>query len=955
MPNKTFTDLSIATTSDGTELIPVVSSGSTRSVSVSTLNSSVIAETMSDVSSAEELSIGQSSIAAAAASLVSGITQQDLTGVNTVGLHRSPNAITSMFIYDTSKDSDGGAWTEKCQNTSWYNEAMSGKWLGAFPSETIARAYDTITSGNELIVNGNFTTDTNGWTLGGTATGKAMSSSNGALLLERSGGNGTVYAYQAITTIVGKTYRVSGSVLNVNGPNLAGFIAYQTLGGTVLGSDYRNVSNTLSVGQYSFTFTATTATTYIVAQLDNNTNGSVLYDAISVLEVSSWSSQSNDYYQSSADGKFYRLWRNLLAYSDQFDNSYWPTSIAGSSRNTTVFSNTLTDPIGGNSADKLIPNTVNAQHFIGANNFSISGLFVGSIYVKAAEYSKCLLGLRSSGPTIYINNCFATFDLLAKTATANGTAIPTITDVGNGWFRITITTSAPISDFRDLVFGVVDNSGNTTFAGDGNSGIYIWGAQLEQGSVATTYEPKTTAGTISEVFRGNKRSFPKLSAIVAESGSVTIYDLTEPGRPMWMRFVRSTSGSTSTYLSNSGATVAAVMALNGRMAAGGAGGLAYLSVDFVREVAATKTINTSTKRFGGIAQRNVEFTTNGNPDGEGFIANSTINAVAMTVLPDAPVDPVTGLKVPTIAVATAGGVSVIKHSGTVVNSRNTGAYTTIALTPYALHTNAPGSAATWNIAAPLSSLVASFVLSGTLTQGQLASPEQATVKTLVPSRSKLFRMESNTSRMKIGNLNETGAYKSITVSLANVFNTGHMVGDIRRAYLADSVVGSVGPSTELVTNGTFDTDSSWTKSGAVTWSNGEYTIADVGGADAAITQSISGTVAGRTYRVEINITGNTGTSAAGFRVYINTAGAYVLSSPGITGVQSALITAPVDNFTVGLLTSGTDKAVTVTSISIKEVVADRSYKAQGASVTGTLTKTPVATGSQLVAYSGFSS
>ena len=52
-------------------------------------------------------------------------------------------------------------------------------------------------------------------------------------------------------------------------------------------------------------------------------------------------------------------------------------------------------------------------------------------------------------------------------------------------------------------------------------------------------------------------------------------------------------------------------------------------------------------------------------DGSGLIANE-VNDVAMTVLPNAPIDDVTGLPVPTIAVATNGGVSVIKDDGTVV-------------------------------------------------------------------------------------------------------------------------------------------------------------------------------------------------------------------------------------------------------------------------------------------------
>lgn len=60
MPNKNFNDLTIATTTDGTELVPVVSSGVTSAISVSNINSGIIADTMSDVTNAEDLSIGQS-------------------------------------------------------------------------------------------------------------------------------------------------------------------------------------------------------------------------------------------------------------------------------------------------------------------------------------------------------------------------------------------------------------------------------------------------------------------------------------------------------------------------------------------------------------------------------------------------------------------------------------------------------------------------------------------------------------------------------------------------------------------------------------------------------------------------------------------------------------------------------------------------------------------------------
>ena len=78
------------------------------------------------------------------------------------------------------------------------------------------------------------------------------------------------------------------------------------------------------------------------------------------------------------------------------------------------------------------------------------------------------------------------------------------------------------------------------------------------------------------------------------------------------------------------------------------------------------------------------------------IVNSQVNDVAMTVLPNAPIDAATGLPVPTIAVATDGGVSVIKDDGTVVDSASTADADSISFTDdngllFALHSAASNS------------------------------------------------------------------------------------------------------------------------------------------------------------------------------------------------------------------------------------------------------------------------
>ena len=53
----------------------------------------------------------------------------NISTINKISGLQSPYEVSGSgecaFVYDTSKDSDGGAWRKKTQNTSWYNEKPS--------------------------------------------------------------------------------------------------------------------------------------------------------------------------------------------------------------------------------------------------------------------------------------------------------------------------------------------------------------------------------------------------------------------------------------------------------------------------------------------------------------------------------------------------------------------------------------------------------------------------------------------------------------------------------------------------------------------------------------------------------------------------------------------------------------------------------------------------------------
>lgn len=162
------------------------------------------------------------------------------------------------------------------------------------------------------------------------------------------------------------------------------------------------------------------------------------------------------------------------------------------------------------------------------------------------------------------------------------------------------------------------------------------------------YKLNAGSGT-TEVFRGNKAKFPKIVGIVAESAFLTIYDLTDPGRPMWMRFVNTGAMGTG--------SISSLAAINGTIYVGGASGLA--EIDFTHDILRFRNASGVTaQQYLATRATSARLTASGSP-----IVNTAVNSVAATVLPDAPVDPVSGLQVPTIA-CLAGETKVLMENGT---------------------------------------------------------------------------------------------------------------------------------------------------------------------------------------------------------------------------------------------------------------------------------------------------
>jgi hypothetical protein len=177
---------------------------------------------------------------------------------------------------------------------------------------------------------------------------------------------------------------------------------------------------------------------------------------------------------------------NLLTYSQEFDNAAWSKADAA------VTANATTAPDGTSTADSMIPSATNIEHNIGQSINYSSGSIIVSIYAKANGYN--YLQINSGFDTSYVN-----FDITSGsasvTATSGANISGSIQDAGNGWYRCIITYTPSATGSFLLRFNIV-NSGTAArraaFLANGTSGVYLWGAQLEQRSSVTAYTATTS-------------------------------------------------------------------------------------------------------------------------------------------------------------------------------------------------------------------------------------------------------------------------------------------------------------------------------------------------------------------------------------------------------------------------------------------------------------------------------
>ena len=213
----------------------------------------------------------------------------------------------------------------------------------------------------------------------------------------------------------------------------------------------------------------------------------------------------------------------------------------------------------------------------------------------------------------------------------------------------------------------------------GGTGLFVYDTRKDSDGGAWRHRTQNTTwyneGVSSK--RGARKEFPSVAVLVVsedDDRAIHIFDGDDPNLPMWMIIDSSDSQWPLTEFSS-------ITALNGIIALGSDSSeqplyetrnrldLYYFISDKIESSGGSSGGNYYGTIHGLVNRRDHARSraTAGLGNSVYNLVHMRVKDVAMTVLPGAPIDETTGLPVPTIAVATAGGISIIKDDKSVVN------------------------------------------------------------------------------------------------------------------------------------------------------------------------------------------------------------------------------------------------------------------------------------------------
>jgi len=246
-----------------------------------------------------------------------------------------------------------------------------------------------------------------------------------------------------------------------------------------------------------------------------------------------------------SDGYLRYAPENLLTYSQDFANGAW-SKIGLNSTGTPPYSNVASAPDGTITADALIANGANSNHYVYVSASRTWQPFPHSFscYMKMNTNRYGWIGCYDG-----TNSYQGVFDLLNGAYVGKATSSQNITAsielISDGWYRCSVlfTPLAASASFSTQIG--TTNNGSLGLVDSSSGSIYIWGAQLERHSSARPYISTVASQVFGPRFEYDTSGNPIGLLIEESSTNLLTYSEGFSNDVAWLKVAATYVGTTT--------------------------------------------------------------------------------------------------------------------------------------------------------------------------------------------------------------------------------------------------------------------------------------------------------------------------------------------------------------------------------------------------------------------------